>query len=96
MRENHAPHESLTGRCRKPSEAPTPRELDFVQALAGIQRDGRPGSTADTAAWLRVHVSTAATLRDRCIDRELVRSSGFGSTRKLSITDAGRQAIGEV
>ncbi len=95
MRVNHQPHESLTGKGRKPSELPTEREIDFVRALNGIHRAGRPGSGADLAAWLGVQIPTAHWLRDRAVERGLVHSSGYGRTRKLTITAEGRRAIGE-
>lgn len=94
-RVNHAPHESLTGKGRKPSDTPTPRELDFVRALDGIQRANRDVTMAGLAAWLGVQIPTAIWLRDRCVERGVVHSSGFGSSRRLTITDFGRHAVGE-
>ena len=91
---NFEPWNSPVGRGRKPSEGPTPRELDFVRAVAGIQRAGRDVTMAGLAAWLGVQISSATWLRDRCVDRGLVRSTGYGSTRRIMATDSGLQAIG--
>ncbi len=93
MRANHKPHESQTGKGRKPSDTPTARELEFVRALDGIHRAGVAPSNIRLAAWLGVTGSTACFLRDAAIARGLVHSSGYGSTRKLTITATGRQAL---
>lgn len=94
MREGHIPHVSLTGKGRKPSAEATPRELDFVRAVDGIQRTGRDVTMAGLSASLGVQISSVTALRDRCVDRGLVCSTGFGSTRRITITGSGRQSIG--
>lgn len=93
MRVNHRPHESQTGKGRKPSEGLTPRELDFLRALDGLQSAGRVGTLSELSAWLGVTGSSACFLRDHAIGKGAVKSTGYGSTRRLSLTDMGREAI---
>ncbi len=93
MRVNHRPHESQTGKGRKPSDTPTARELEFVRALDGLDRAGVSASNILLAAWLGVTGSTVCFLRDAAIARGLISSAGYGSTRKLTITALGREVL---
>ena len=95
MRVNHRPHESQTGKGRKPSDTLTPREIDLIRALDGMARAGVAPSTIRLAAWLGVTGSTVCFLRDGAIAHGGVQSTGYGSTRKLSITPIGYAAIGD-
>lgn len=94
MRVNHRPHESQTGKGRKPSETLTPREIDLIRALDGMARAGVAPSTTRLAAWLGVTGSTVCFLRDGAIAHGGIASTGYGATRKLSITPMGYAAIG--
>lgn len=94
MRPNHKPHESQTGKGRKPSDTLTPRELDLIRALDGLSRAGVAPSTTRLAAWLGVTGSTVCFLRDGAIAHGGIASTGYGATRKLSITPMGYAAIG--
>ena len=87
------PWNSPVGRGRKPSEGLTPRELDFLRSLDGLQSAGRTGTLSELSAWLGVKGSSAVFLRDNAIGKGAVRSIGYGSTRRLSLTDMGREAI---
>lgn len=95
MRVNHRPHESQTGKGRKPSETLTPREIDLVRALDGLQRAGRQASFSELSAWLGVKLGTTRTICESAILRGGVVSTGFGATRKLTITEMGRAALGD-
>lgn len=87
------PWNSTVGKGRKPSEHLTPRELDFLRALDGLQSAGRVGTLSELSAWLGVTGSSACFLRDHAIGKGAVKSTGYGSTRRLSLTDMGREAI---
>lgn len=84
---------STVGKGRKPTDGLTPRELDFLRALDGLQSAGRAGTLSELSAWLGVTGSSTVFLRDHAIGKGAVKSVGYGSTRRLSLTDMGREAL---
>ncbi len=72
-----------------PSTALTPRQIEFVRAWRAM-----PGATLQAVAdQLGITRATAAQHRDAAIALGVLGTSGYGSTRRVWLTELGRAVV---
>ena len=85
-------HIERRGREWNPATELTPRQIDFLRAF-----DAMPGATMTAIAGsLGISDKTAGQHRDAAIALGALWSVGYGKSRRVWLTDAGRRAIGVI
>ena len=82
-------HIERRGREWNPATELTPRQIDFLRAF-----DAMPGATMTAIAGsLGISDKTAGQHRNAAIALGALRSSGYGKSRWVWLTDVGRRAL---
>ena len=85
----HDQHIERRNREWNPATELSPRQIDFLRAF-----DAMPGETlAAIARCMGITRSTAGIHRDAAIALGALRSSGYGKSRRVWLTDSGRRAL---
>jgi DNA-binding MarR family transcriptional regulator len=85
-------HIERRGREWNPATELSPRQIDFLRAF-----DAMPGATLQAIAdRLGITRATAAQHRDAAIALGVLGTSGYGKSRRVWLTSAGRRAIGVI
>ena len=88
----HDQHIERRNREWNPPTELSPRQIDFLRTFNAM-----PGATLQQLGdALGITRTTAGIHRDAAIALGALRSSGYGKSRRVWLTDAGRRAIGVI